>query len=573
MTSGSFGSPFQDLRQLGEKNNQMRTLNGLLCVFALCGLGTLACGPSVDQGNPQVADAATDRATNSNPCPPGQMFCGGSCTNVRIDVENCGACGMACNEGQGQTCVRGACQGGGTNPPTPPVCAAGRGNCDGNDANGCETDTNTVSNCGRCGAVCAQGQICSTGRCTTPSPTTRCGDSICNGSEVCSTCSADCGACAPVCAPGTGNCDGNAANGCEVNTNLDPNNCGRCGNRCTGICMSGSCINPPTGPRCGDAACNGTEICSSCPSDCGACRPMCAPGTSNCDGNDANGCEVTLATDRSNCGMCGIRCTSTETCSAGRCVPTCGSATSCSGVCRDLQTDPANCGACGRICTGGASCSGGVCTAPSCGGAGLTYCGGTCVDTNRDDRNCGACGASCDTGAGWYCNGAGRCRTMATVYDTYMIRVMTASGDPARVITIAQTEDGTGTPTTSAACSVRDELTTGGTLTGHECQLSIRSGQPAAFNANFRFAGPRTGVRTDTTIDSCYQNLRYTSFDTYGSIWVYKLVGGGWVLVSHRQIDNGSSSVTAGQGCNHWDPSTPCPSRMVSGGPGVCSFR
>jgi predicted secreted protein len=46
------------------------------------------------------------------------------------------------------------------------------------------------------------------------------------------------------CASGTGNCDGKAGNGCEVNLDTDSNNCGACGNQCPNnkpYCKSGSC--------------------------------------------------------------------------------------------------------------------------------------------------------------------------------------------------------------------------------------------------------------------------------------------------------------------------------------------
>jgi hypothetical protein len=48
------------------------------------------------------------------------------------------------------------------------------------------------------------------------------------------------------CNPGYSNCDGSDANGCEVNTNADPKNCGGCGTVCppnTPACASGKCSN------------------------------------------------------------------------------------------------------------------------------------------------------------------------------------------------------------------------------------------------------------------------------------------------------------------------------------------
>lgn len=46
------------------------------------------------------------------------------------------------------------------------------------------------------------------------------------------------------CSSGTADCDDSSANGCEVNTNTDSNNCGSCGNKCpTGThCENGKCV-------------------------------------------------------------------------------------------------------------------------------------------------------------------------------------------------------------------------------------------------------------------------------------------------------------------------------------------
>ncbi len=48
----------------------------------------------------------------------------------------------------------------------------------------------------------------------------------------------------PFCSLGTADCDGDSANGCEVNTNTDSNNCGSCGNKCPPgtHCVNGSCV-------------------------------------------------------------------------------------------------------------------------------------------------------------------------------------------------------------------------------------------------------------------------------------------------------------------------------------------
>ena len=96
------------------------------------------------------------------------------------------------------------------------TCTMGFGDCDGIAANGCEADTQIDwINCGRCGVTC-------------PSPD--------GAHPMCSS-----GVCGITCVLGVGNCDGNAANGCE--TRLDTSaHCGSCSNNC-GVrsCVMGAC--------------------------------------------------------------------------------------------------------------------------------------------------------------------------------------------------------------------------------------------------------------------------------------------------------------------------------------------
>jgi hypothetical protein len=72
------------------------------------------------------------------------------------------ACSPACVNPNGTTaCVNGRCA---------PMCSTGFGDCDGDPANGCETSTDTTSNCGMCGRVCtsdAGTPACNAGTCAT----------------------------------------------------------------------------------------------------------------------------------------------------------------------------------------------------------------------------------------------------------------------------------------------------------------------------------------------------------------------------------------------------------------------
>ena len=130
--------------------------------------------------------------------------------------------------------------------------------------------TSDVNNCGACNHVCAL------------SPNTRatCTNGICQVGS---------------CNAGFADCDGSPANGCEVNVTSDVANCGACGIAC--------------GPRP-----NAFSACAS-----GACLIACNAGFGDCDGNPTNGCEVSLATDRNNCGACGRACSALQTCISGAC--------------------------------------------------------------------------------------------------------------------------------------------------------------------------------------------------------------------------------------------------------------
>jgi len=147
-----------------------------------------------------------------------------------------------------------------------------------------------------------------------------------------------------VCAAGTGNCDGDAANGCEVDLQRDPSHCGMC---------ESSCSTP-------DCACVD-----------GAFVTVCRPARADCDGDARNGCEVDTASDLAHCGGCDRLCHADghdaldARCNQGRCELTCQNdpfEIDCdndpdNGCEAYVGIDDENCGACGVRCT----CANGTC--------------------------------------------------------------------------------------------------------------------------------------------------------------------------------------------------------------------
>jgi hypothetical protein len=232
-----------------------RTRRSALKQFGLLLAGGLAGGVASGLIEPRSASAAAVK------CPSGTTKCT-VCISTSSDPNNCGACGHVCPTPAHAvaTCAGGQCGF---------VCNSGFADCNGNPADGCETNLSTdVNHCGSCATVCSAN----------------------NGAPSCVN-----GTCQITCNSGFGDCNGNPADGCETTLSSDPNNCGACGHVCS--------------------ANNGTPMCTS-----GQCRFICNPGFADCNGNPADGCETNVFTDVNNCGACGRQCAPGQSCSGGVCV-------------------------------------------------------------------------------------------------------------------------------------------------------------------------------------------------------------------------------------------------------------
>ncbi len=168
-------------------------------------------------------------------CRDGLTICSGACADLARDEKNCGSCGNVCPDGV--FCFSGVCGGDasidagdggdadsydGKADRFPPGDAQGDGTTgdgttgDGGDA--CTPPYNTAAQCGDCFTKCV-------------SPTGLC-DLVDGGF-----------ACVPLCNPPLVECAGQC-----VDTNSDPQNCGKCGNVCpSGICQSGQCVGAVVG--------------------------------------------------------------------------------------------------------------------------------------------------------------------------------------------------------------------------------------------------------------------------------------------------------------------------------------
>ena len=382
-----------------------------------------ACGEVCDI--PGASETCVTGTCTASSCDPGFADCDGDATNgceTRTNTAtDCGSCGTPCDLAHAtESCVTGTC--------VLLACEEGWADCDGNPANGCETSTRTLTNCGGCGVVCDlpnATESCASGACALEMCNPgygNCDGMVSNGCETSLTLLDHCGGCGVVCDlpratescatgtcaitacdPGFGDCDGTAANGCEtpLNTLTD---CGSCGTTCdlpnaSESCASGTCAIATCDPlfaNCDGSAVNGCERPINTLTDCGGCGTVCDlahasetctsgtctlsscdPGWGNCDGVSSNGCERSLTT-LTDCGSCGVACNlpnasascATGTCLLDTCDPLFGD---CDGLnsngCETPLNTPTDCGGCGVTCDfphASESCASGTCTMGTC---------------------------------------------------------------------------------------------------------------------------------------------------------------------------------------------------------------
>ena len=192
-----------------------------------------ACRAGACVGSDPVVCAALDQCHTAGTCDPSNGVCstpnaanGTSCSDGSGCTQSDTCQNGTCTSGAAVTCQNGTCNSAGGSYTC--GCSAGFADCDGSVANGCEVATTAdAANCGGCGVVCGGAP---------------------NASGACRA-----SACVLACAGGYGDCDGNAANGCETSVTSSDANCGTCGHACgsgyfcqAGICENAACAPPPS---------------------------------------------------------------------------------------------------------------------------------------------------------------------------------------------------------------------------------------------------------------------------------------------------------------------------------------
>jgi hypothetical protein len=398
---------------------------GVACVDQVCergcdGLGCPRGFTCMETGD--CVPSSCDRSEEGAECALGPIVtgscCGGQCLDVSQSSSHCGDCSTLCDAGT--FCYLGSCEESVSCADAGDVACALNANQAGRCCEGrCLDETGDVRNCGTCGHLCGEGEVCLSGDCVA----LRCGgmpsdvDCLIDDQSPHGTC-----------------CDGRCLP--RATFQADARNCGGCHAHCSrsSVCESGSCTEPDSGKpfSCQQGGCAPDEICM--PDGiclhrgCGGAddNTVCAQSP-ELDGVCCHQVCVDVTQNQGNCGRCGAACDGGELCDDSMCKPFggCGvgagqcplsaerNGICCGDQCVDTNADPANCGACGTACAAGRSCERGSCRAASCAGAQAgelcslpsgeeaACCHGSCVaelSFQSDPQSCGSCGTRCPSG-------------------------------------------------------------------------------------------------------------------------------------------------------------------------------
>jgi hypothetical protein len=294
------GTRFDEMtRALGQGRSRRSVLKALgaaaVGVASLSKLGRVeAAGPGnsacakfchdvFGPGSKAAGQCTSQAAKGTGPCitcgGTAARYCNGTCVDLDTDADNCGACGITCDDGNACTtdsCSAGQCvhtpvvvddgdsctvdtcdpvtgevthapvdcSSAATGPCTTGICNGSTGACEVQAANE--------------GSACtAEGGLagtCAAGSCV---PTDLCADVTCTAPDACHT--------AGTCDPAAGTCSEPVA---TVDFQSDLFNCGSCGHVCFvetsgSICVDGACVCPPETQECSSSGC--MPLCSADP--------------------------------------------------------------------------------------------------------------------------------------------------------------------------------------------------------------------------------------------------------------------------------------------------------------------
>jgi hypothetical protein len=118
----------REVRQMSKTAFQKLSMVFFLLFFVSIPLGVAGCGGGSDNGG------------SSGSCSKNETSCGSECINLNTDVDNCGKCGVSCNENDAglsdlnevASCSLGKCN---------VACKRGYYDCNNDARDGCESDT------------------------------------------------------------------------------------------------------------------------------------------------------------------------------------------------------------------------------------------------------------------------------------------------------------------------------------------------------------------------------------------------------------------------------------------------
>ncbi|MDP3231272.1 MAG: EGF domain-containing protein [Myxococcales bacterium] len=312
--------------------------------------GGSSAGGAADAGAP---DAGAPDAGQPNPCAGTLTFCSTRCLDLSADPENCGVCGRLC--GQGQVCNRGQCA------VLPDDCTASGMGCGAGFF--CDPVTKRCLTGCRLTSDCPMGATCGSGTCSCPTGEHACGQT-CVSNDAVASCGNRCSTCAQP-ANSTATCTASA-----------------CGFTCA------------SGYRDTGGACLDIDECLTGNGGCSA-NAACAntPGSRTCTCNAGFTGDGVTCTDVNECltnnGGCDVNAACTNTPGARTCA--CNGGFTGNGVtCTDINECSTNNGGCAAQAT---------CTntpgARTCAcNAGFTGTGLVCADVNECLTNNGGCSAN-----------------------------------------------------------------------------------------------------------------------------------------------------------------------------------